>query len=81
MNLSQQAISQRFLTFPSQLFEKVFKDLLPHLQASWQRRNHRKIPQSVQFTLMKFEKIWVVDCSILEALFQKLEMATIVDER
>lgn len=29
--VSQQAISQRFLTFPAQLFEKVFKDLLPDL--------------------------------------------------
>ena len=27
--VSQQAVSQRFLTFPNQLFEKVFKDLLP----------------------------------------------------
>lgn len=48
LEVSQQAISQRFLTFPAQLFEKVFKDLLPHLQTSWQKRNHRKIPQSVQ---------------------------------
>jgi len=72
-NISQQAVSQRFLTFPAQLFEKVFKDLLPHLQAAWQKRNQRKIPQSVQFTLKKFEKIWIVDCSILEALFHKLD--------
>jgi hypothetical protein len=73
LEVSQQAISQRFLTFPAQLFEKVFKDLLPHLQASWQSRNQRKIPESVEFTLTKFEKIWIVDCSTLEALFQKLE--------
>ena len=72
-NISQQAISQRFLTFPASLFEKVFKDLLPYLQQSWQRRIGRKILESVQFTLSRFEKIWIVDCSILEALFQKLE--------
>jgi hypothetical protein len=72
-NISQQAISQRFLTFPACLFEKVFKDLLPDLQKSWQRRNQRKLPESVQFTLSRFEKIWIVDCSILESLFQKLE--------
>ena len=71
--ISQQAISQRFLTFPASLFEKVFKDLLPYLQESWQRRSQRKLPESVQFTLSRFEKIWIVDCSILEALFQKLE--------
>ena len=28
--VSQQAISQRFLRFTAQLFEKVFKDLLPY---------------------------------------------------
>jgi hypothetical protein len=70
--VSQQAIAQRFLTFPAQLFEKVFKDLLPHLKANWYTRTGRPLPESVQFTLLKFEKIWVVDCSILEALFRKL---------
>lgn len=71
--VSQQAIAQRFLSFPAQLFEKVFKDLLPHLKASWYTRNSRPLPESIQFTLSKFEKIWVVDCSILEALFRKLD--------
>ncbi len=33
LSVSQQAIAQRFLSFPAQLFEKVFKDLLPHLKA------------------------------------------------
>ena len=70
--VSQQAIAQRFLTFPAQLFEKVLKDLLPHLKANWYTRTGRPLPESVQFTLLKFEKIWVVDCSILEALFRKL---------
>ncbi len=49
-SVSQQAISQRFLTFPAQLFEKVFKDLLPSLKASWYTRNGRPIPESVRFT-------------------------------
>jgi hypothetical protein len=71
-SVSQQAISQRFLTFPAQLFEKVFKDLLPSLKASWYTRNGRPLPESIQFTVLKFEKIWIVECSILEALFRKL---------
>ena len=33
--VSQQAISQRFLTFPAQLFERVFKQLLPELRRAW----------------------------------------------
>jgi hypothetical protein len=70
--VSQQAISQRFLTFPASLFEKVFKDLLPYLKAAWHTRKSRPIPESVQFTLSKFERIWIVDSSTLEALFRKL---------
>jgi hypothetical protein len=70
--VSQQAISQRFLTFPACLFEKVFKDLLPQLKAAWHTRKSRPIPESVQFTLSRFEKIWIVDSSTLEALFRKL---------
>lgn len=72
-SVSQQAVSQRFLTFPAELFEKVFKDLLPSLREAWHRRNRRPLPESLQFTLSKFERIWIVDSSILEAIFCKLE--------
>jgi len=68
--VSQQAVSQRFLTFPNELFEKVFKDLLPSLRAAWHSRNKRPLPESLQFTLLKFEKIWIIDESTLEALFR-----------
>ncbi|GAB1540786.1 hypothetical protein NUACC21_34550 [Scytonema sp. NUACC21] len=30
--VAQQSLSQRFLVFPAELFERVFKDLLPQLQ-------------------------------------------------
>jgi len=53
--VSQQAVSQRFLTFPAELFEKVFKDLLPSLREAWYKRNRRSLPESLQFTLSKFE--------------------------
>jgi hypothetical protein len=32
VKVSQQGLSQRFLSFPSELFERVFHDLLPSLQ-------------------------------------------------
>ncbi len=61
--VSQQALSQRFLTFPAQIFERVFKELLP---------------ESIQFTRTKFERIWAGDGSTLEAIFKKLEsLATV----
>jgi hypothetical protein len=61
------------LTFPAELFEKVFKDLLPSIRTAWHNRNKRPLPESIQFTLSKFEKIWIIDGSILEALFRKLQ--------
>ena len=33
--VSQQAVSQRVLTFPSELFERVFKQVLPELRKAW----------------------------------------------
>ena len=69
----QQAISRRFLNFPAQLFERVFKALLPDLREAWCRRNHRPLPETVQFTLSKFDRIWIIDGSTLEALFKKLK--------
>jgi hypothetical protein len=71
--VSQQALSQRFLTFPAVLFERIFKEILPKLKIRWLSRQKRTLPESVQFTLSKFEKIWIADGSTLEALFRKLK--------
>jgi hypothetical protein len=71
--VSQQALSQRFLTFPAILFERIFKEILPNLKTRWLSRQNRPIPESVQFCLSKFEKILIADGSTLEALFRKLK--------
>jgi len=71
--VSQQALSQRFLTFPAVLFERIFKEILPNLKTRWASRQQRPLPESVQFALSKFEKIWIADGSTLEALFRKLK--------
>jgi hypothetical protein len=70
--VSQQAISQRFLTFPAELFERVFKQLLPELRIKWHSRKQRPQPESIEFVRTKFERIWACDGSTLEALFRKL---------
>lgn len=70
--VSQKALSLRFLTFPSTLFEQVLKELLPQLQQRWRNRCSRPLPPSVSFALSRFENIWIVDGSTLEALFRKL---------
>jgi hypothetical protein len=66
-------LSERFLVFPNELFERVFKDLLPKLQFNWQQRVRRPLPDSVKFALRSFEQIWIADGSTLEALFRKLK--------
>ena len=70
---SYRALSQRFLTFPAILFENIFHDILPILKVRWSTRQNRPLPESVQFTLSKFENIWIADGSTLEALFRKLK--------
>ena len=71
--VTQQALSERFLTFPTAIFERVFKDLLPQLQQNWLQRDKRPLPNSIKFALGYFERIWVADGSTLEALFRKLK--------
>ncbi len=73
VKVSQQALSQRFLSFPSVLFERVFHDLLPLLQARWHTRQQRPIPVAVKWGLKHFDQIWAADGSTLEALFRKLD--------
>jgi hypothetical protein len=71
--VAQQSLSERFLVFPAELFERVFKDLLPKLQFNWQQRIRRPLPDSVKFALNNFERVWIADGSTLEALFRKLK--------
>ena len=76
--VSQQALSQRFLTFPSELFEGIFKELLPQFEQKWHSRKQRPLPESIQFARTKFDRIWSCDGSTLEAIFRKLEsLATV----
>ncbi len=46
---------------------------MPKLKVRWSARHNRPLPESVQFTLSKFENIWIADGSTLEALFRKLK--------
>ncbi len=71
--VSQQAMSQRFLSFPAVLFERVFFELLPQLQPRWQQRTKRPLRRSVKFATEQFEQIWIAESSTLEALFGKLD--------
>ena len=71
--VSQQALSQRLLTFPASMFEKVLDDLLEPLNQKWQQRQKRKSPLGIAQAKKHFERIWIADASTLEALFRKLK--------
>ena len=70
LEVSQQALSHRFLSFPAQLFERVLKALLPRLIQRWVQRQ-RSLPQSVAHAREHFTRVLVADGSTLEALFRK----------
>lgn len=72
-SVSQQALSQRLLTFPASMFERVLSELLVTLNQRWHQRKKRPLPLSVTHTNQHFERIWIVDASTLEALFRKLK--------
>lgn len=71
--VSQQALSQKLLTFPAELFERVLKELLVTLNQRWHQRKKRPLPLSVAHANQHFEQLWIVDASTLEALFRKLK--------
>lgn len=72
-SVSQQALSQRLLTFPADLFEGVLTELLVTLNQRWSQRQNRPLPRSVAYANQYFEQQWIVDASTLEALFRKLK--------
>ena len=53
--VSQQAMSERFLTFPSEMFEKVFKELIPHLNERWKQR--KNVVYQRVFSLLKINSL------------------------
>lgn len=70
--VSRQGLSDRFLSFPYELFEGVFHALVPNLKERWAHRS-RPLPPSVAYGMKHFEQIWAADGSVLEALFRKLD--------
>lgn len=72
VKVSQQSLSERFLVFPAELFERVYKALLPDLQKRWGERK-RPLPIAIEVASKHFDQIWAADGSALEALFRKLD--------
>jgi Transposase DDE domain len=72
LKVSQQALSQRFLSFPAELFQRVLGALLPGLRQRWAERQ-RPLPAAVVHARQHFRELLIADGSTLEALFRKLK--------
>lgn len=70
--VSQPALSERFLTFPAVLFERVLYRVLARLPARISART-RPLPALLQALQPRFSACYALDGTILEALFRKLK--------
>lgn len=77
--VSQPALSERFLTFPSVLFERVLYRVLARLPARLAGRT-RPLPPLLQAVQGRFSACYALDGTILEALFRKLKVLREVAE-
>jgi hypothetical protein len=70
--VSQAALSERFLTFPAALFERVLQRVLADL-APRQAQRTFPCPPSLAAVRTRFAACYAVDGTTLEALFRKLQ--------
>jgi hypothetical protein len=71
-HVSQPALSERFLTFPAVLFERVLYRVLARLPARIAART-RPLPPLFQAVQPRESACYALDGTILEALFRKLQ--------
>jgi hypothetical protein len=72
LEVSQQALSKRFLRFPYELFQRILLSLLPKLKNRWQARQ-RPLPASIVKAQGHFLRLLSGEGSTLEGLFRKLK--------
>jgi hypothetical protein len=77
--VSQPALSQRFLTFPAELFERVLLAVLERLPARWAARS-RPVPPLLERVRKRFAACYAVDGTTLDALFRHLKALQEVPE-
>ena len=70
--VSQAALSERFLSFPAVLFERVLCRVLSRLPARLAART-RPLPPLLESVQGRFSACYALDGTILEALFRKLK--------
>jgi hypothetical protein len=69
--VSQQALSQRLISLPSDLFLKILLSILPLMQKRWAERK-RPLPPEIAWAQEHYSEVTLVDGSTLDALIRKL---------
>lgn len=69
--VSQQALSRRLSSLPSELFLRVLLDVLPKAQERWLKRE-RPLPPELVWAAERYRKVLAVDGSTLDALIRKI---------
>jgi hypothetical protein len=69
--VSQQALSLRLTSIPSELFLKVLLAVLPVMQQRWSERK-RPLPPEIAWAQEHYTEVQVVDGSTLDALIRKV---------
>jgi hypothetical protein len=69
--VSQQAMSQRLTSLPSELFLKVLLDVLPVMRQRWMERE-RPLPPEIAWVAERYRAVLAVDGSTLDALIRKI---------
>lgn len=69
--VSQQAMSQRLTSLPSELFLRVLLDILPVMHERWMKRE-RPLPPELAWAAERYRAILAVDGSTLDALIRKI---------
>lgn len=69
--VSQQAMSQRLSSLPSELFLRVLLDILPVMRERWMERE-RPLPAELVWAAERYLAVFAVDGSTLDALIRKI---------
>jgi hypothetical protein len=69
--VSQQALSQRLATLPSDLFLNILLSILPLMQARWAERK-RPLPPEIAWAQKHYSEVQAVDGATLDALIRKI---------
>jgi hypothetical protein len=71
IEVSHQAMSLRLRTFPAELFEHIWRDILPKLLERWGQRQ-RPLAPVLQWAQAHFTAVLILDGSTLDALLHKV---------